>query len=203
MTLYRSWGKRSLDLFLLASVSPVVLPVMAVVALAVRLQMGSPVFFRQIRPGYRSKPFLLLKFRTMTLDRDEQGSLLPDDKRLTKLGLLLRRLSLDELPQLWNVLKGEMSFVGPRPLLMHYLERYTPEQARRHDVKPGITGWAQVNGRNAITWEQKFVLDQWYVDHLTFSLDMKILIRTILKTIKSQGISQPGHATAEEFWGTR
>jgi lipopolysaccharide/colanic/teichoic acid biosynthesis glycosyltransferase/glycosyltransferase involved in cell wall biosynthesis len=202
-TFYRSCVKRFLDLLILTAMSPIVIPVMAVVALAVRTRMGSPILFRQVRPGYKSKPFTLMKFRTMNFDRDREGALLPDNKRLTKLGVLLRRFSLDELPQLWNVLKGDMTLVGPRPLLMQYLERYTTDQARRHDVKPGITGWAQVNGRNAITWEEKFVLDQWYVDHLTFTLDLKILVRTIRKTFGSQGITQPGHATAEEFWGTR
>lgn len=199
MNSYHRWGKRGVDLLVLLATSPFLLPVVIVVALVLRLQMGSPVFFCQLRPGYKGEPFMLLKFRTMNSARDEQGSLLPDEKRLTKLGSLLRRYSLDELPQLWNVLKGEMSLVGPRPLLMQYLDRYTPEQARRHEVKPGVTGWAQVNGRNAITWEQKFVLDQWYVDHQTGRLDLKILFKTIWQTITSQGISQPGQATAEEF----
>jgi sugar transferase EpsL len=198
---YHRWGKRGLDLLALLAASPFVLPVVIVVALMVRLQMGSPVFFRQLRPGYRAKPFTLLKFRTMNSACDEQGSLLSDEKRLTKLGELLRRYSVDEIPQLWNVVKGEMSLVGPRPLLMQYLDRYTAEQTRRHEVKPGVTGWAQANGRNTLSWEQKFVLDQWYVDHQTLRLDMKILCKTIWQTITSQGISQPGHATAEEFRG--
>jgi len=198
---YRRWGKRSLDLAALLAVSPFVLPVGMVVALWVRLQMGSPVFFRQVRPGFRAKPFTLLKFRTMNWECDERGHLLSDEKRLTNLGEWLRRYSLDEIPQFWNVLKGEMSLVGPRPLLMEYLDRYTPDQARRHEVRPGITGWAQINGRNALSWAEKFVLDQWYVDHQSLGLDVKILFRTIRQTVTSHGISQPGHATAEEFWG--
>jgi sugar transferase EpsL len=202
MSSYRRWGKRALDLLMLLAASSFALPVAIVVALVVRLKMGSPVVFRQVRPGYKAKPFTLLKFRTMNSQRDERGCLLPDEKRLTKLGELLRRYSLDEIPQFWNVLRGEMSFVGPRPLLMEYLDRYTPEQARRHEVKPGITGWAQVNGRNAITWEQKFTLDEWYVDHGTAGLDMKILVKTIWRTLTSHGIKQQGHATAEEFRGS-
>lgn len=202
ISVYRRWGKRGLDLLAVLAAVPVVLPVAIVVALLVRIQMGSPVFFRQARPGYKGKPFTLLKFRTMNSARDEQGRLLSDEKRLTRLGELLRRYSADEIPQLWNVLKGEMSLVGPRPLLMEYLGRYTPDQARRHEVKPGITGWAQINGRNAVTWDQKFVLDQWYVNHQAAWLDVKILFKTIRQTIVSQGISQPGHATAEEFRGS-
>jgi lipopolysaccharide/colanic/teichoic acid biosynthesis glycosyltransferase len=198
---YRRWGKRSLDLLALLAVSPVVLPVVIVVALLVRLQMGRPVFFRQVRPGYKTKPFTLLKFRTMNVARDDQGRLLPDEKRLTKFGRLLRRCSVDELPQLWNVLKGEMSLVGPRPLLMQYLDRYTLEQARRHEVKPGVTGWAQVNGRNALGWEERFQLDVWYVDHRSFSLDLKIIARTLAKVFLREGISQSGHATMPEFIG--
>lgn len=201
MNAYRRWGKRSLDLVALLVVSPFALPAGIIIALVVEWQMGSPVFFRQVRPGLHAKPFTLLKFRTMSLERDERGNLLADEKRLTRLGKLLRRYSLDEIPQFWNVLKGEMSLVGPRPLLMEYLNRYSPDQARRHEVRPGITGWAQINGRNAITWGQKFALDQWYVDHKSLWLDVRILIRTIRQTVTSKGISQPGHATAEEFWG--
>ena len=202
MSAYRRWGKRGLDLLALLAASPFVLPAVIVVALVVRLQMGSPVFFRQVRPGYKAKPFTLLKFRTMNSARDEQGSLLPDEERLTKLGVLLRRYSVDELPQLWNVLKGDMSLVGPRPLLMRYLDRYKPKQARRHEVKPGLTGWAQVNGRNALTWDEKFDKDVWYVDHMSAWLDAKIIVQTIRNVLRRRDINQPGMATAEEFMGT-
>lgn len=160
-----------------------------------------PVFFKQFRPGRNGKLFRLYKFRTMTELRDESGNLLPDENRLTKIGKILRKLSLDELPELWNVMKGDMSLIGPRPLLKEYLERYTPEQARRHEVKPGITGWAQVNGRNAITWEEKFIHDVWYVDNWSIWLDFKIIFMTIIKVIKGEGVSQPGQATTEEFKG--
>ena len=193
--------KRGLDI--LGSVTGLLLlsPVLAVVAAAIRLTMGSPVFFRQLRPGHRGMPFTLIKFRTMTGARDVDGSLLPDEHRLTRLGSRLRRSSLDELPELWNVLKGEMSLVGPRPLLIQYLDRYTPEQARRHDVKPGITGWAQINGRNALSWDQKFQLDLWYLDHQSLWLDLRILARTCWQVLKCAGISQPFHATMPEFLG--
>jgi sugar transferase EpsL len=163
--------------------------------------MGSPVLFRHPRPGYKGKPFTLLKFRTMTTACDSQGGLLPDGDRLTRLGKFLRRYSLDELPQLWNVLMGQMSLVGPRPLPMQYLSLYSPEQARRHEVKPGLTGWAQVNGRNTLTWKEKFECDVWYVEHASLGLDARILATTIWKTMKGEGISQKGHATAEEFKG--
>jgi lipopolysaccharide/colanic/teichoic acid biosynthesis glycosyltransferase len=159
------------------------------------------VFFRQSRPGYRGEIFQVYKFRTMTDARDEAGDLLPDAERLTPLGRSLRASSLDELPELFNVVRGEMSWVGPRPLLVQYLERYSSEQMRRHDVLPGITGWAQINGRNALTWEDKFRLDVWYVDHWSFGLDVKILLQTIWKVIRREGISQPGHVSAEEFMG--
>jgi len=164
--------------------------------------MGWPILYRQIRPGLRGTPFSILKFRTMTNDHDGRGCLLPDADRITPVGRLLRSTSLDELPELINVIKGEMSLVGPRPLLMQYLERYTPEQMRRHEVKPGITGWAQVNGRNAITWEQKFELDVWYVDHRNLLLDFKILVMTLWGALIRKGISQPGRATMDEFQGT-
>jgi lipopolysaccharide/colanic/teichoic acid biosynthesis glycosyltransferase len=180
----------------------ILLPFMLLIALAVFLSMGRPVLFRQTRPGLRGQPFELYKFRTMRETRDEQGRLLPDSERLTGIGRFLRSLSLDELPELWNVLRGEMSLVGPRPLLMQYLERYTPQQARRHEVLPGITGWAQINGRNALTWEDKFRFDVWYVENRTVWLDLKILFITLWKTIKREGISQQGHATAEEFMGS-
>lgn len=175
--------------------------VLLLLGLLVRMKIGSPVLFRQQRPGLHGKAFELLKFRTMNDARDSNGNLLPDSERLTRFGRFLRKTSLDELPGLWNVLKGDMSLVGPRPLLMQYLDRYTPEQARRHEVKPGITGWAQVNGRNAISWEEKFNLDVWYVDHQNFWLDMKIIGMTVWKVLRREGISQTGQATAEEFMG--
>ena len=174
---------------------------MICIALLIGLLIGRPVLFRQRRPGLYGKPFTIYKFRTMIDDREEHGNLLPDVKRLTRLGRFLRRTSLDELPELFNVLKGEMSLVGPRPLLMQYIDRYTAEQARRHEMRSGITGWAQVNGRNAITWEQKFEHDVWYVDHLSFRLDLKIIALTIWKTLKREGISHPGQATVEYFQG--
>lgn len=177
-------------------------PVMAVIALVVRIKLGSPVLFRQRRPGKDEKIFELVKFRTMKDARDEQGRPLPDEARLTGLGRWMRAASVDELPQLWNVLRGELSFVGPRPLLVEYLPRYTPEQARRHAAKPGITGWAQVNGRNAIRWEEKFRLDTWYVDHWSLMLDAKILWMTVASVVKRHGISQAGRATMEEFRGS-
>jgi len=161
--------------------------------------MGTPVLFRQRRPGLHGKPFICYKFRTMTDSRDSDGSLLPDSERLTGFGRFLRKTSLDELPELFNVLKGDMSLVDPRPLLMQYLDRYTPEQARRHEVKPGITGWAQVNGRNALTWEEKFKLDVWYVNNRSLWLDLKIIAMTIWKILIREGINQPGQATMEEF----
>jgi sugar transferase EpsL len=176
---------------------------MLITALAVAATMGRPVLFRQVRPGLRGRPFELMKFRTMTADEDGSGAPLADDARLTATGRWLRRLSLDELPQLINVLRGEMSLVGPRPLLMEYLALYTPEQARRHDVRPGITGWAQVNGRNAISWEERFALDVWYVDHQSLWLDLRILGLTLLRVAQAEGISQPGAATMTRFTGSR
>jgi sugar transferase EpsL len=176
-------------------------PVLLVVAILIRIQMGSPIIFKQIRPGLNGKPFYMYKFRTMTNEKDEQGNPLSDEQRLTRLGRFLRSTSLDELPELFNVLKGDMSLVGPRPLLMQYLARYTPEQARRHEVKPGITGWAQINGRNAISWEEKFDLDVWYVDNRSFWLDMRILAITVVKVFKREGISAAGEATMPEFMG--
>jgi sugar transferase EpsL len=200
---YRSWGKRSFDILVSGIVFVLALPLLAVLTLMIRLTLGSPVFFRQQRPGLNGVPFTMQKFRTMTNARDDQGNLLSDEQRLTRLGRFLRSTSLDELPELFSVLKGDMSLIGPRPLLMRYLDRYTPEQARRHEVKPGITGWAQVNGRNAISWEDKFRLDLWYVDHLSFWLDIKCIVLTVAKVIKREGISQTGHATMEEFFGTQ
>lgn len=187
----------SIALFLLF----LMLPIMLIIALLVRIMIGSPVLFKQERPGIRSKPFYLFKFRTMTEEKDAYGQLLPDDQRLTSLGKFLRKFSLDEIPQLLNVVKGEMSFVGPRPLLMEYLPLYSAEQVRRHEVKPGITGWAQVNGRNAISWGEKFALDVWYVDHRSFWLDLKILWRTLLKVVNAEGINQSGQVTMDRFRG--
>jgi lipopolysaccharide/colanic/teichoic acid biosynthesis glycosyltransferase len=176
-------------------------PFFVITAIAIWVRMGTPVIFKQMRPGLNGKPFCMYKFRTMTNEKDEQGNLLPDELRLTRLGRFLRSTSLDELPELFNVLKGDMSLVGPRPLLMQYLERYTPEQARRHEVKPGITGWAQVNGRNAITWEEKIALDVWYVDNRSLWLDIKILAMTMVKVFRREGISAAGEATMPEFMG--
>lgn len=176
-------------------------PLLLVLAIFVRLFLGSPIFFTQLRPGLGGKPFRLIKFRTMTDRRDENGELLPDAERLTNFGKFLRSTSLDELPELWNVLQGDMSLVGPRPLLMSYLDRYTPEQARRHEVRPGITGWAQVNGRNALSWNERFKLDVWYVDNHSLLLDIKILLLTVVGVLRREGISAPGEATMAEFRG--
>ena len=174
-------------------------PFMLLTALSVRIFLGKPVLFRQKRPGYKGQFFYIYKFRTMTNASDSAENLLPDSERLTSLGRFLRSLSLDELPELFNILRGEMSLVGPRPLLMDYLGRYSSEQMRRHDVYPGLTGWAQVNGRNAITWQDRFALDIWYVDHWSFWLDVKIILITVWKVLKREGISQPGQATVEYF----
>jgi sugar transferase EpsL len=199
--MYRQVGKRLVDLVIALPALLLLSPLLGLLALVVRASLGSPVLYRQRRPGLRGRPFEILKFRTMTDARDAGGALLPDAERLTALGRFLRATSLDELPELWNVLRGDMSVVGPRPLLMQYLDRYTPEQMRRHEVKPGITGWAQVNGRNALTWEAKFALDTWYVDHLSLRLDLKIIALTAWKALKREGINQPGQATAQEFMG--
>ena len=193
--------KRLFDLALTVPGLILISPVLAVIAMAVRIVLGSPVLFRQRRPGLMARPFVLYKFRTMSNELDAEGNQMPDAVRLTRLGRLIRSFSLDELPELLNVIKGEMSLVGPRPLLMRYLERYSAEQSRRHDVLPGITGWTQVNGRNANTWEQKFEYDVWYVDHWSVRLDAKILLITLWKVLTREGISQPGQATAEEFMG--
>jgi sugar transferase EpsL len=179
-----------------------IFPLLVCLALLVWILHGSPVFFRQQRPGLYGKPFYMYKFRTMTDERDAAGNLLPDDRRLTGFGKFLRSTSLDELPELINVLRGEMSLVGPRPLLMEYLPLYTPEQARRHEVRPGITGWAQVNGRNAISWEEKFKLDVWYVDNRSLLTDLHILWMTLAKVFKREGISQEGQSTMEKFTGS-
>ncbi len=177
-------------------------PLLLALGVLVYFFIGSPVLFRQLRPGLHGKAFAMYKFRTMTNERGPEGNLLPDVQRLTKFGKFLRSTSLDELPEILNVLTGDMSLVGPRPLLMQYLPRYSPEQARRHEVRPGITGWAQVNGRNAISWEEKFKLDVWYVDNQSFLLDLKILWMTFVKVFKREGISQEGQATMEEFMGS-
>jgi sugar transferase EpsL len=194
-------SKRILDLLAACLGLILISPLLAVLAVLVRIKLGSPVLFRQQRPGYKGRPFTAYKFRSMTNGRGSDGRLLPDAERITPFGRFLRSTSLDDLPQLWNVLRGEMSLVGPRPLLMKYLALYTPGQMRRHDMLPGITGWAQVNGRNAISWEEKFRLDIWYVDHWSFWLDLRILLFTVPTIVRGQGISQPGHATAEEFKG--
>ncbi len=194
--------KRLVDLIVSISALLLALPLFGLVAAAIRMNMGSPVFFRHKRPGLNGRPFFLLKFRTMSTEHDEKGRLLPGHRRLTRLGRLLRSLSLDELPQLINVLRGDMSLVGPRPLLMEYLELYTPEQKRRQEVKPGITGWAQVNGRNALTWEDKFALDVWYVDHRSFRLDLKILWMTLVKVFSREGILTDEGKLPERFTGT-
>lgn len=196
------WSKRLFDLILVLLGMILALPLMGIIALAILVFEGPPVIFRQPRPGYKGRIFKLYKFRTMREAYDAQGNLLPDAQRLTPLGRFLRATSLDELPELFNVLRGEMSLVGPRPLLVAYLERYTPEQMRRHDVLPGITGWAQVNGRNALSWEDKFRLDVWYVDHWSLWLDIKILALTVWKVLRREGINQPGQATMEEFIGS-
>jgi sugar transferase EpsL len=194
--------KRFIDIVVALAGLVALSPLLFAVSIMILLFMGRPVIFRQERPGLQGRVFPLLKFRTMTDATDDQGKLLPDSERLTRLGRFLRRTSMDELPQLWNVLRGELSLVGPRPLLVHYMELYSPEQMRRHQVKPGITGWAQVNGRNDITWEEKFLLDVWYVDNRSLFLDLRILAMTLVKVVKGEGVSQTGHATAEPFGGT-
>ena len=195
--------KRLFDLALTLPGVLVISPLLLILSLLVRWKHGSPVLFCQTRPGVYGKPFKMYKFRTMTNERDAEGNLPPDDQRLTPFGKFLRSTSLDELPELINVLKGEMSLVGPRPLLMEYLPLYSPEQARRHEVRPGITGWAQVNGRNAIGWDDKFKLDVWYVDNQSLWLDIKILWMTFQKVFKREGISQDGQATASKFTGSK
>ena len=195
--------KRSFDFLVALALLLALSPLLAVSALAIRWKLGRPVLFAQVRPGYRGRPFEFYKFRTMTDMRDAAGALQPDAARLTPLGELMRKSSLDELPQLFNVLKGDMSLVGPRPLLMEYLPLYNARQARRHEVRPGITGWAQVNGRNALQWEERFDLDLWYVEHRSFWLDLKILALTAWRVLRPQGISQPGHATMPKFTGSQ
>lgn len=195
-------AKRILDIAGSSLILILTSPLILTVASAVRVRMGGPVLFRHARPGFEERPFECLKFRTMTESRGEDTELLSDEERLTAVGRFLRRFSLDEFPQLWNVFKGDMSLVGPRPLEMRYLPRYTSEQKRRHLVKPGITGWAQINGRNSIDWDRKLALDVWYVDHASLWLDIRILATTFWKVLSGEGVSQAGHATMSEFWGT-
>jgi len=193
--------KRTIDIILSAALLLILSPLIAGISLLIVVMMGTPVLYPDVRAGYKGKPFILSKFRTMTSDCDSRGALLPDADRLTPAGRLLRRFSLDELPQLWNVLRGDMSIVGPRPLLVRYLPRYSAEQARRHDVKPGLTGWAQINGRNSVNWTDRFLLDCWYVDHASLILDFKIMLSTVSKVFRGDGLSQIGHATMPEFLG--
>ena len=202
MSLYRRFGKRALDLSLAVPALVVLAPVGVAIGAVARAKLGSPVLFRQERPGRDAETFELIKLRTMSDARDADGALLPDDQRLSTFGALLRRMSIDELPTLWNVIRGDMSLVGPRPLLVQYLDRYTPEQRRRHEVAPGITGWAQVNGRNALTWEEKFELDLWYVENVSLRTDLAILLRTATQVLGQRGISAEGHATMPEFMGS-
>ncbi len=195
--------KRIFDIFVSALALIALLPILLLIALIVRIGLGSPVLFRQTRPGLNGKPFEIIKFRTMLDAADTNGVPLPDAQRLNTVGRFLRSTSLDELPELWNVLKGEMSLVGPRPLLMEYLPLYSKEQSRRHLMRPGLTGWAQINGRNALSWEEKFALDVWYVDNNTLFLDLKILLLTALKVLRRDGISAAGEATMPKFEGIR
>ena len=195
--------KRLFDSIVALTALLILLPVIIVVAVLIRFKLGSPILFTQERPGLNGKVFKMMKFRTMLDGKDKYGNLLPDNERMTKFGAFLRSTSLDELPGLFNVLKGDMSLVGPRPLLVQYLPLYSAEQARRHNVRPGITGWAQVNGRNAISWDQKFKLDVWYVDNQSFLLDLKILLLTVKKVFVREGISADGHVTIEPFKGSK
>jgi sugar transferase EpsL len=201
-TLYRGFGKRALDLAVSLVGLALLSPFLLFLALLIRLRMGRPVIFTQERPGKNGMPFAILKFRTMTNAVDRLGQLLPDGERITELGGWLRRTSFDELPELFNVLRGEMSLVGPRPLLMDYLKLYSPQQARRHAVLPGITGWAQINGRNSISWEEKFELDVWYVDHMSFWLDLRLLVMSLATLVRQDGIAAQGHATMPDFTGS-
>ncbi len=203
MSFYGRVGKRLFDLSIAVPAAIALAPAGLVLAALVRVKLGSPVLFRQQRPGRGERIFELIKLRTMTTARDSEGALLPDDERLTAFGRLLRSTSLDELPTLWNVIRGEMSLVGPRPLLVRYLDRYSPEQRRRHEVPPGITGWAQVNGRNALSWEEKFELDVWYVENVSLRTDIAILLKTVAHVFGRRGIAAEGYATMPEFMGTR
>ena len=196
-------SKRIFDL-LAASLGLLILsPLILLIAILVSIFIGKPILFRQQRPGYKARPFYIYKFRTMTNARDAEGNLLPDAARLTRVGRFLRSLSLDELPELYNIVRGDMSLVGPRPLITEYLPLYSPEQMRRHDVVPGLTGWAQINGRNAIDWPTRFALDVWYVDHRSFWLDIQIILKTVWKVIKRENVNQPGQATTEYFTGNK
>jgi len=200
--MYRKHVKRSADMCLAALGLLVTAPALLTLMIAVKTRLGSPVFFVQTRPGFRGQPFRMVKFRTMTDARDVHGNLLPDGERLTRFGRFLRSTSLDELPELWNVLTGDMSLVGPRPLLTEYLDLYTPAQRHRHDVRPGITGLAQINGRNALTWDEKFAFDLEYVRSYSFASDTRILLRTVGQVMSRRGVTQPGHASAERFMGS-
>jgi len=199
--MYKKYLKRILDVIISFTALVVLSPLFLIIAVLISVKLGKPAIFKQERPGLHGKIFTMYKFRSMTTETDEKGQLLPDEVRLTKLGKVLRATSLDELPELWNILKGEMSLVGPRPLLVQYLSLYNDEQKRRHDVRPGLTGWAQVNGRNNITWNEKFKLDVWYVEHYCFYIDLKILFLTIKKVFSQEDINQEGQATAEDFMG--
>lgn len=202
MRFYQRIGKRALDLSLAVPALMALAPLGVVIAGITRVKLGAPVLFRQQRPGRNDEIFDLIKFRTMSDYRDRSGALLPDEQRLTSFGDFLRRTSLDELPTLWNVVRGDMSLVGPRPLLVRYLERYTPDQRRRHQVRPGITGWAQINGRNALSWDEKFALDLWYVENLSRRTDLAIHLQTVAQVLGQRGISAQGHATMPEFMGS-
>lgn len=196
-------SKRIFDIIFSLCAIVCLAPILLLIVILIRIFIGKPILFKQQRPGYQAQPFYIYKFRTMTNRRDPSGNLLPDAERLTPFGQFLRKLSLDELPELFNILRGEMSLVGPRPLLMQYLPLYSPEQARRHNLPPGLTGWAQINGRNAIAWPEKFKLDVWYIEHWSFGLDLKIIFLTVWKVLKREGISQSGQATTEYFKGER
>jgi sugar transferase EpsL len=200
--IYKQYLKRMFDFSLALVTLLFIWPILLILYILLRFSIGTPVLFRQIRPGLLGAPFTIYKFRTMADKRDSSGRLLPDKDRITRVGQLLRSFSFDELPEIFNVLKGDMSLVGPRPLIMQYLARYTPEQARRDDVPPGITGWAQINGRNDLAWEEKFKLDVWYVDHQSFRLDIYIIAKTFWKVFRREGISREGYATAPEFMGS-
>jgi sugar transferase EpsL len=203
LEMYHDFGKRILDLILVIPALVLLSPLMALIGLLVCLSLGSPILFQQKRPGLGGRPFTIYKFRTMANAYDAQGEPLPDAQRLTMFGKFLRSTSLDELPELFNVLKGEMSLVGPRPLMWNYLDLYTPEQRRRHDARPGITGWAQIHGRNNVSWDERLAMDVWYADHQSLSLDIEILVKTAYRVANREGISQAGYATASDFAGSQ